>query len=412
MIHENPNKLVVYDTTAPLELFAKNGYYQVGNNVFNYKITALQEATRTRSEVKWVFNDDAFSKIDWTTSNYLPLSEMYRLRALQLREQYDYLMLGWSGGADSTTILDTFLDNNIRLDEVVVLWAVSMSNGKYTPNKSLHATNLSSEWDFVVKPKIEQLRVKYPNLKITVRDTTLNHNDVEYKDDSMLIIDKHNYFTLARVRDLDRLLRERSNQYHNIGYMTGVSPPDLFIVGEKVYTCFPDSHTTPTAKSDYTLEGWTRNIEFFYWSPDMPELIREQCHALLRVMNTDRSFRRYFKRSAPTGQVISWPDYDVLRYVRKPFLYPNYPQDTLQVGKPDDVLNYHPWFKWFYDDPHAEEFVQPLNSAHRAQHALIDPKYIVRSEHVRQNSIMTKSSVVGYKPLNSKPYYIGKLDMS
>lgn len=405
-MHQN---LIVYDSRAPLEFFAKNGFYQVGNRAFNYKVTALQEASRTKSDVRWVFNERAFASIDWTKSNYLSPSEMYRLRAIQLREQYDYLMLGWSGGADSTTILDTFLNNNIKLDEVVVLWAVSLTQGKYKPSYSLHSTNLSSEWDLTVKPRIEELRVKYPNLKITFKDTQIDDNQTEYREDSALIIDKHSFFTLARVRDLDRILRERSSQYQNIGYITGVNPPEMFFVDDNVYVSFSDTSTMPTAKSDYTLEGWTRNIEFFYWSPSMPELVREQCHTLLRVLNTNKSFRKFFKRKNQLGQVVSWPDYDALRHARKPYIYPTYPLTTFQARKPDLSLNYNSWHNWFYSNPHSIQYVESLDSAINSHLGLIDPRFLVYDNTVRPQGVMKRSPVAGYKSFESKPYYIGKL---
>lgn len=402
------SNLTVYDSRAPLELFAKNGFYQVGNRAFNYKVAALQEATRTNSNVKWIFNDHVFSKFDWTTSNHLPLPEMYRLRAVQLREKYDYLMLGWSGGADSTTILDTFLDNNILLDEVVITWALTVSQGKYTPNRSLHNTNMASEWDFAIKPKLDSIKAQYPNLKITLRDMKFDSNHKEYAEDSVLLIDKHSYFTLTRVRDLDNLLKQRSYEHQSVGYMTGVSPPDLFFVDDNVYTSFPDSHTTPTAKSDL-LDDWVRNIEFFYWTPDMPELVREQCHTLLRVLNTNQNFRRHFKRKDQFKQTVSWPDYDLLRYVRKPYLYPNYPQDTFQVGKPDMLVNYSSWYSWFYDNPHSIEFTAPLDSAINTQLALIHPRFLVHADDLGYRHSIKHSAPVDYKPIDSRAYYIGKL---
>lgn len=48
----NQNQYSVVDTIAPFEHFAKNGYYTVGNKIFNHKIHALQEATRIKQDPK------------------------------------------------------------------------------------------------------------------------------------------------------------------------------------------------------------------------------------------------------------------------------------------------------------------------------------------------------------------------
>jgi hypothetical protein len=143
----------------------------------------------------------------------------------------------------------------------------------------------------------------------------------------------------------------------------------------------------------------------------MPELVREQCHVLLRAMNFNKEFRRFFKQLSPTGQVLVWPDYDIARHVRKPYIYPNYPLDNLQVGKPDDVLNVNAWHSWLITHPHMAEFINPLTSAARAHQALIHPKFFVYSNQVRQKSIIQTStpSIVSYKTFESKAYYIGKL---
>ena len=133
----------IIDTTAPLNHFAKNGYYTVGNKIFNHNIYAYQEATKTNSDVNWHFNDEVFLKQDWKTPIQIPLLELYRMRAEQLRQKYDYLILCWSGGGDSTTMLESFLDNNIHLDEVVLLWPLKQTKGRYTVTANNDSTNMS-----------------------------------------------------------------------------------------------------------------------------------------------------------------------------------------------------------------------------------------------------------------------------
>ena len=47
--------------------------------------------------------------------------ELLRQRALQIRQHYDYVRLWYSGGADSHTVLLTYLKNKIPLDEIVMI---------------------------------------------------------------------------------------------------------------------------------------------------------------------------------------------------------------------------------------------------------------------------------------------------
>jgi len=57
---------------------------------------------------------------NWNVEPELPLKFMYYLRAAQLRKQYDYIVLYFSGGSDSITAINAFVKNNIHIDEIVV----------------------------------------------------------------------------------------------------------------------------------------------------------------------------------------------------------------------------------------------------------------------------------------------------
>jgi hypothetical protein len=85
--------------------------------------------------VSWHFHDDLFSAIDVSSLGKLSLKELYRQRALQLRDEYDYLILNYSGGSDSGYILKTFVENGIKLDQVRVKHPFSLiDKGLHNPS--------------------------------------------------------------------------------------------------------------------------------------------------------------------------------------------------------------------------------------------------------------------------------------
>jgi diphthamide synthase (EF-2-diphthine--ammonia ligase) len=87
-----------------------------------------------------------------------------------LRDKYDYLILYYSGGSDSWTVLNTFLENNIKLDCVYVRWPFKAENS-YTPNTvNQTAYNFMSEWDFVIKKDLEWLAQEHPEIRIETAD--------------------------------------------------------------------------------------------------------------------------------------------------------------------------------------------------------------------------------------------------
>ena len=94
----------------------KRGFYQVGQKKFYSKALAIMESQQSGIYPEFNFNDQKFSTYNWGKEPEQSLQEIYRKRALQLREKYDYLVLSYSSGSDSTNILHSFLFNGIKID--------------------------------------------------------------------------------------------------------------------------------------------------------------------------------------------------------------------------------------------------------------------------------------------------------
>ena len=106
--------------TYTLERNDKLGFYQIGEQKFHNKVMALIAGTKTNQFPEWNFNKTVFDNYVWSSEPVtLNLKELYRQRAQQIRDQYDYIRLELSGGADGNTALYAFLLNGIPLDEVV-----------------------------------------------------------------------------------------------------------------------------------------------------------------------------------------------------------------------------------------------------------------------------------------------------
>lgn len=62
-----------------------------------------------------------FDSVDWQTEPLESMKELSKQRAQHIRDTYDYIILYHSGGSDSTTVLNSFLDNNIFIDEILTV---------------------------------------------------------------------------------------------------------------------------------------------------------------------------------------------------------------------------------------------------------------------------------------------------
>ena len=398
---------VPVDTVAPLSVFAKNGYYIVGSKIFRNKIYAMQEATRQHlkpADVTWAFNDNIYNNLDWKTPSGVGLLELYRMRAQQLREKYEYLILAFSGGGDSMQMLDSFVMNNIYPDEVVVHWARHQTAGKYIPNLSTNATNLPSEWDFLVEPKLKWLEKVAPHVKITVYDNLVEMKPEEPLDDLMEITPKHTWNSTKRYRGFDDVFMARQEQHKNCAIVLGVSPPQLYRLKQHLFHAFVDGPAC-TYVSGYTARG-PRTVEFFYWTPDMPEIVRDQCHIILSSLRSNPEFLSLIPEwnisnpggPGPESRMLKTQHESRRRWL-KSVLYPTCDWQALQVDKNNSPCHNSEWFSWIYTNPHSAEIIQPHRSAVASHQKLIDSDFFIERN----------GNVHDYCNYFTKPQYVGSL---
>ena len=145
----------------------KHFYYDNDKNVYQTQLEALA----SNKNCWFYFNDLEFSKLNWKVEPTESLDELYVLRAQELRDKYDYLILCYSGGTDSTHVLETFYYNNIHIDEIVTVGALSQDEGNGS------GENMNSEIYENVLPTLNELHL--PKTKITVVDFSKLYENME-----------------------------------------------------------------------------------------------------------------------------------------------------------------------------------------------------------------------------------------
>ena len=138
-----------------LEQNPKLGYYQVGNQIYYSKVQALMEGTKTNQFPQWNFNNEVFGKQTWTVEPEVNLRELYRLRAQQLRDKYDYIRIECSGGGDSAQVVYNFLLNNIHVDEILFRYPKAGERNIDKDPFNFRVENHLSEYEFATRPLVE-----------------------------------------------------------------------------------------------------------------------------------------------------------------------------------------------------------------------------------------------------------------
>lgn len=326
------------------------GYYTVGNREFFSKIQACIHATTTNQDPIWHFNNDVFNNFDWTVEPSETLDELYNARARQLREEYDYVALSYSGGSDSHNILMSFLRQGLHIDELIIN---TMEKGtKNLVNVSVNnkepESGLWSEHLLQTMPMIKDINNRYPRIKISIYDMTdhlidmftkaSDGNWVENRREVLNPCGTTRYNVLAEID-----IKRRLDTGKKFCVILGVDKPKTYIdnVTNDFYIIFND-RATNHGPTQHTGEYNNCNVELFYWSPNSASMLSKQCHVLKKwlEMNPTLIHKWYLKNLTPDN----W--FNFQEPLLKSLVYTTWDSHWFQADKPtsDWHCEYDNWF--------------------------------------------------------------------
>jgi hypothetical protein len=94
-------------------------YYTVNGNRYFNPYLAWHEKFKSNLPIEFHCNDLEYSAIDWTREPVESFDTLMDRHAKHVRNKYERLIFFWSGGTDSQTVLNVFVRNRIRIDEIV-----------------------------------------------------------------------------------------------------------------------------------------------------------------------------------------------------------------------------------------------------------------------------------------------------
>jgi hypothetical protein len=259
------------------------GYYQIGD-IKTYSRYELMDIHHNKPQSwQWNYNDEFFSRYDWSIEPTQSIDELYKKRAEQLRQEYDYLIFYYSGGHDSANMLSAFLDNNIHLDEICVFYS-----------KFDNISNQYKELSSLTWTKLNDLKKQYPKLKIRkfeygehilkwheyIKELGYENNLPDmfgmFFPVNRLILDLAHLY----VDDWKTLLKNKKK----LAWILGVDKPQLRYCNQQWIFNFHDGVTQMqiTPMRQLIDDGTIGTYEFFYWAPskECVDILIKQCHLL------------------------------------------------------------------------------------------------------------------------------------
>jgi hypothetical protein len=251
------------------------GYWICGGHVFHSKHLVAIHASQTNQPYQYVFNDSSLVTKTWDQEPTESIQELYKRRALQLREKYDHLILFYSGGADSKNILQTCLNNDIRIDEVVSWGAWNHRINKYTHslNSEIFQAGVA-DIQAVIDKGWTFTHVNY----LDIFDDVFHDVDWVYQSDWRLTPESEFRRKLFYHR---REVLNLIDQGKSVGLIFGRDKPRVvFHDGQLCWSALDVTMGQDLYPEIFDPKFSGPSTEWFYSTPDMPEIIIKQSHMI------------------------------------------------------------------------------------------------------------------------------------
>lgn len=251
-------------------------WYDDQKNVYKTHIDALKSGKKCFL----YYNDALYNKVDWKTEPLLSLDELYKLRAQEIRDSYERVILCLSGGIDSRNVLETFYYNNIHIDEILSVGAFSQDEyfgSDENNNKEIYVN---------VRQLLNELHL--PKTKITFLDYTEHFRTPksfslisEYEDYWMYNIScwksPHHLFW----NDLSKYILHDNKK---TCWVTGTGKTYVRVNDILPYIVFDETELM-NYSGKYVDENLFR--ENFYWGNTKisTDIVKKQAYTMLKIYN-------------------------------------------------------------------------------------------------------------------------------
>jgi hypothetical protein len=271
--------------------YTKHGYYLVNGIKTFSKFEAWQFSGNDASKIKFIFNDDVFDTINTGKEPEEDIYELYARRAYQLRKDYDYIVLIYSGGIDSHTILETFLENNLRIDEICTF----SNNDVQAKTEKFNQEVYNAAIPFVETLDLKKLGTKFRLVNIgqiiidQLSDVYHLENFEHYSISTPFWRTAvSNYVLKSKIIEHRRLVEAGKK----VCYLWGHEKPTLLATQQEYRLIIPDTFSGGFAAKQYNNREKLKNNfdnfydEAFYICRESPEISIKQAHMLANFMSS------------------------------------------------------------------------------------------------------------------------------
>lgn len=261
-------------------LVHSNCYMYICNKkLFKFKHEAQTYANTVRIPFYVYYYDDIYSKIDWTIEPPESLEYYYREQAQRIRDEYDYVILAYSGGYDSTNILEIFHRNNIKLDKIISVGAFSKDSSAGS-DENHNGEIYANAYPTIKKLGLESVYetidyTKYFDTDEAFTKLSISNYENEWALNASVWFSPHNWFW----KDIDKFVIPEHIKGKRVALIFGKDKAYLYREGREFGFRFNDK-----AIQSYYQQTPSETIDklAFYWNPSYPNILLKQLHELYK----------------------------------------------------------------------------------------------------------------------------------
>lgn len=250
--------------------------WRVGDTVYLNKWQAMMVYANNPNSFGFYFYDDIWDTLDWTLEPDQDLKTLEIEHCKFLRNKYNLIVLFYSGGVDSHTVLQRFIDAKVHIDYIVCF--------SYTNSRS----HISSLEPGTALNYLKQNQHLFPNTKILSTNESLDEREKIEDLNTIFNFDGdvtklNSLLRFHPVGNGPKLRREYPEIYKQIednnGCMvTGSNKPMVYKNDQGFWYTPIDSHDDSMDASDH--------MEYF-WTGSNPILHLKQCHMVKHWMKAN-----------------------------------------------------------------------------------------------------------------------------
>jgi hypothetical protein len=295
------------------------GHWEVAGRTYHNKFKAFEAAISIGHTPHWNFYEEEFNKHNWSIEPEESITDLYKQRVRQIRDNHDYVIVMFSGGCDSWTIVDSFIKAGVLVDEI---WSLAGHEWCDPNDRSRNPGNLANETRFAAIPEAKKFLSRDSRIKYRVIDAKQLIEDYWQKN-TPDAYEEHWISPEGPLREITETLDDSHvprSTFNRIVRISGIDKPRLLYQDGKFYMRFFDLSILCRSSMKRTVLTDIHDYDMaFYWHPDSVKIMIKQGHMVknyfkahpehmhLLTVTTDPVKRLFYQDLLNR---IIYPDYD------------------------------------------------------------------------------------------------------